>query len=616
MAAPIWKPFYDKGVASFRKGDLESALSQFTKAIGNGGDATYIIYDSRAAVYEKQGRMKEALQDSKKVIDIAPKQWHGYYRATKLFFQANKLQSAMKMAELALERLPPGPKNDDRRNAIIGLQATVGQAQEDAVRASINHIAKLPVELLALAFLFCYQSSASSVRLSHVCGHWRAIALATPQLWQALTLARPNKAALKAKQWRTRSRGRIVELTFTRQFSEGVFAELSYNPQGQQAILHELAQLEWVYLKKFRPHSIDLSVFMHALDTIGRGDLLLRLEEFVWTGRDRDVFPELQWHPTQQSPTENPDADVGHRPPSNIRTLILHSVRCDWQALATHSGGLVTLELHDHPREANTSLIRFLLAANLALERVVITFSGSSRSSLGTDLGEPLPFTLSHLQHLHLKGILAPRTIFHHVSLPALRVLRFHALLQGSDVLRGMIEDSETSFEDLTELTLNTTTVDPRTIIQILLQAKSLERLQMSGVASSVNEVAAALSLSPDRLQDFGLPNAHSSNLNGLPIICPALRHVNFTRSPNVGASSLIEMASKRISLSTPGEASGSGEGDTVGPGDRDPSDTAVHVATLRSIVVDDCPGLETNAIPRLRRLVPEFSCRFTNIRK
>jgi len=34
-----------------------------------GNDASFTLYDSRAAVFEKLGRIKEALQDSKQVID-------------------------------------------------------------------------------------------------------------------------------------------------------------------------------------------------------------------------------------------------------------------------------------------------------------------------------------------------------------------------------------------------------------------------------------------------------------------------------------------------------------------------------------------------------------------
>lgn len=33
------------------------------------------VYDSRAAVYEKQGRKKDALLESKKVIDLFPQAW-------------------------------------------------------------------------------------------------------------------------------------------------------------------------------------------------------------------------------------------------------------------------------------------------------------------------------------------------------------------------------------------------------------------------------------------------------------------------------------------------------------------------------------------------------------
>lgn len=39
------------------------------------GPNEFSIYDSRAAVFEKLGRVKDALRDSKKVIDLGPQRW-------------------------------------------------------------------------------------------------------------------------------------------------------------------------------------------------------------------------------------------------------------------------------------------------------------------------------------------------------------------------------------------------------------------------------------------------------------------------------------------------------------------------------------------------------------
>src|SRR5216684_262824 len=81
------------------------------QAIRLADDASYALHDSRASVYEKQNRLKDALRDAKKTIDIAPAQWHGYFRSARLFASLNKSSAALRMCALALERL--GDDDDD-----------------------------------------------------------------------------------------------------------------------------------------------------------------------------------------------------------------------------------------------------------------------------------------------------------------------------------------------------------------------------------------------------------------------------------------------------------------------------------------------------------------------
>ena len=84
------KGAFSRGIASFKNKEYDDALKHFTEvciaiitefypdvrleAIREGFVGPQ-VYDSRAAVYEKQGRKKEALIESKKVIDLYPKSW-------------------------------------------------------------------------------------------------------------------------------------------------------------------------------------------------------------------------------------------------------------------------------------------------------------------------------------------------------------------------------------------------------------------------------------------------------------------------------------------------------------------------------------------------------------
>ena len=53
---------------------MVSDITDGMKALDAGGDA-FTIYDARAAVYQKMGKLKDALRDSKTTIDIQPHRW-------------------------------------------------------------------------------------------------------------------------------------------------------------------------------------------------------------------------------------------------------------------------------------------------------------------------------------------------------------------------------------------------------------------------------------------------------------------------------------------------------------------------------------------------------------
>jgi len=64
------------------------------------------MFDTRAAILEKMGILEEALMDCKRVIDAIPSSWQGYARAARIFLKLKKPESSLKMASLAIERMP------------------------------------------------------------------------------------------------------------------------------------------------------------------------------------------------------------------------------------------------------------------------------------------------------------------------------------------------------------------------------------------------------------------------------------------------------------------------------------------------------------------------------
>jgi hypothetical protein len=62
------------------------------------------------------------MRDAKKTIDIAPKQWHGYFRSARLFAALGQTDAALRMSSLALERLGDASKHEDRRSELMVLR--------------------------------------------------------------------------------------------------------------------------------------------------------------------------------------------------------------------------------------------------------------------------------------------------------------------------------------------------------------------------------------------------------------------------------------------------------------------------------------------------------------
>ena len=58
------------------------------------GPSLFQLYDSRASAYLKIGNIGAALLDAKSVIELAPEQWQGYYRAAQGFLRSIKLDKA------------------------------------------------------------------------------------------------------------------------------------------------------------------------------------------------------------------------------------------------------------------------------------------------------------------------------------------------------------------------------------------------------------------------------------------------------------------------------------------------------------------------------------------
>ncbi|KAI9464935.1 hypothetical protein BJY52DRAFT_743963 [Lactarius psammicola] len=485
-SSPSWKKSFAEGIKHFQRQDIDKALESFDQAISLANDSLYVLYDSRAYAYEKQNRLKDALRDAKKTIDIAPVQWHGYFRSARLFAALGQTDAALRMCSLALERLGDGTKQEDRRRELTDLRRLL-EAQTKCP------VSGMPVELLLMIFGL----SSNPVVISHVCRRWREVALSQPTLWRSLVLAAPaKKALLKVQEWHKRSRGRITELS-----------------------IHE--SLATIFpSKSYTRHPDDRAMYTELLAT------LRHLDSFsISCGRPYEVilgrpeYPQLAWE--------------------NLRAFNVINGGCNWPQLSTSMRHLTSFEY----KIEHGIFVEFhpFLQANLGLERLVIEADTSYRPEA------PDPLTLVHLRHLELTGVVPFRIERGNFSLPSLRILRMTRLHDAASMLSELVKDEGTSFAELVELTTRTCTLGSQILTSVLLRAPKLEILNCTGgavnvAAESLTKPCMALLRDPASGDPQLIPTK-------LPILCPALSVLDLSQSIDLKTGPVMRIVKERIAL-------------------------------------------------------------------
>jgi F-box/TPR repeat protein Pof3 len=557
----------------------------FRQAIRLADGASYALHDSRAAVYEKQNRLKDALRDAKKTIDIAPSQWHGYFRSARLFASLNKSSAALRMCSLALERLGEDAKHDGRRCELTALRCQL----EARTKCPI---AGIPVELLLMVFdLVC-----RPVTVSLVCRRWREIALSRPTLWHSLVLAESSKKALhKVQEWRRRSRGQVQKLTIRKSLGGVVLIPLDdhqmIHPDDlamRDKIIAELGRLDLAHLKTCDLENVDVALFLAGL----------------WG--DISSSPSPQCLETLSVSLSLP----GRGPPfgriectvpvwTNIRALKISNMKCHWMAFTVFVRGLTSFEYNISGSPIDFEPIRYLLQANPTLEKLVVgTNTGSPPHAIDV---VPEPLIMPHLRHVELSGVAVSPLSTQNLSLPSLQVLRLSQLPGSTMILENLVGDLGTSLAELVELTMKNCSFQTLHLTLALFCAPRLEVLQLRG---DFDASAVAESLSS---QSPTLPALLTSESRGhvsaeLPILCPSLTVLDLSGSPNLRTGPVMRLVKERLGL-----AASQDGGKYRLPG----QDSDQLVSCIRTLKIDECPHIEAEILPWFRKNVPQFSCRY-----
>lgn len=135
--APAWEA-HQEGDKAYRAGDFEGALRHFSRAIelyGQESRAAGWAYRTRATVFEKLGRMQEALSDYGKAISVEPEYAPGYRYRARLLSAFGRHDEAMADYATALRQEPGSGSTLVARGRLLAKIGRHEQAHVDFVQA-------------------------------------------------------------------------------------------------------------------------------------------------------------------------------------------------------------------------------------------------------------------------------------------------------------------------------------------------------------------------------------------------------------------------------------------------------------------------------------------------
>ncbi|KAF8073746.1 hypothetical protein FPV67DRAFT_1479108 [Lyophyllum atratum] len=599
-----WKASFTHGISSYKESRLDEALGHFTRVdefrlictdcehshstqalTEMGGDQQHIIYDSRAAVYEKLRMPKEALRDAKAVITLAQDQWQGYARSARLFLLAHRFDASLKMANMALERVKS--TNMARRSEISKLRDEIleaQQAEEKRKRAAQNQFEKLPIELVVEIFRLAISSNEELIDILRVCRYWRNVAWHAPSLWETLVLT-PKSPARKLLLWTKRSKGRIREL----EIRAGVASHIDWPFQ-------EIKDLPWDKLRVCKAVSWDVVGYLekhglvtHAFEAL---ETLEMSEERTSQRRtSASLFPLLQT--------------------TGIHSLSFSNSRFSWKQLSAHLTTLTMLSVRycsDDPEDLLPTL-----EANPGLETLIIQDHFLQTWPANTAL-----VALPHLKHLEFYGNWASR-LLEVITTPALEVLKVKgsrdALDRAFNALTAALIPT-----NLTHLTVDSSPVAPASLIRLLKHAPALIHLEITHLSKGPNAVVEALAGTPSPSS----PGKHQSP-KAVPsagyghILCPSLTSLNLSHSPDVRTGPLVRLVRARLppkpTPATDDAASAPPELDASAIIVDEPEPAPAKGARILSLELDECEQIDGQWLQWFRDNVSEVKCKF-NLKK
>lgn len=418
------------------------------------------------------------------------------------------------------------------------------------------HFGKLPVETAYTIFSMALEDDyAKVVVLAQVCKAWRNTLLNATSFWSTLYLSRRNPAR-KATLWKRRFKERLEAL---------------HIHGNQETMLRALERLRDVPLDKLHTLTLNEMPFktLHAHLPSLTPLILSSLRTINIQGTDASWI----W---------------GHSD-LLVENLLLRAPPIDWQKLTSRCRNLKELSFEGEIEQHQTSDIVALLQRNEDLTNVYMSLAAPrvGPSQLDNDDDQAL-IPLRHLTHFAIAADCVNLTeIATRLSLPSLRV--FHILKYSSGHLDGVLSHlvKTNAVDNLTELKLQRSYAMSDEILAVLERAKGLQVLVLSGMESGqVNIVV-------NELGTRHPPYSTSNPTNQLRILCPALRHVDFSETPDLRSGHIVRLVKHRL------------------PSEDLEDDYNLSVSRIQTLMIDACNSIDQNILPWLRNNVNHVSCKF-----
>jgi F-box/TPR repeat protein Pof3 len=561
---------YDAALVSFNEVCLMTFqviqitnLQNYKALLCSNSTNTYLVYDSRAAVFAKLGQNKRALEDARATIRVAPERWQGYARAARLFLKCNRIDASKIMVCMALDKL--GEENTERRETLLSLQADICNALKRTESRRSDQFRKLPVEIFGvIAGMVVQQDPALLLPLSHVSRQWRYVVRNHSALWNVLVLSR-RRPKEKATFWVERSKGAIKEL----HVHQSALDTHGWSGDGLQ-------RLKWEDLRICKIEKWDIMAYLRS---ISKSRALSNLEQLEVD----DI--ELKHCLTRDS-IFNQDLKLQH--------LSMSYTKVNLAKLTKYVTNLTCLTLR---YTSSIGELTGLLAVNAQLESLVLHYIGEDTVTTTQQ------FAMPRLSNLEVRGI-APRPIFD-CYMPALRVLRLDSLALPLDrVLNKMVNESDIHLEEL--LLRSCRFVDSQSVIVLLQNSPDLRFLEVSNIAYQATSIIEALAASFPTSTPSPILRGPADSSAGTPVLCPYLTNVNFSSCPDVRTGSLVRLVKSRLPLH---ELPSCYHQEVEA---RQPPDTK----RIISLAMDCCPLVDADFLSWFRHKVANVNCVYVKKRQ